>query len=210
MPLEKSPSPNTRPRSKKKLAGCERREAILEASVRLFLKNGFHATSFTMIAEEVGLSVAGLTHYFPTKVELLLAVLDKRDQATVHLVPDPIPHWDDFLAALKEINRRNVEIPETIRAFSLMNAESLLENHPAKAWFHKRTLDLRDRLAHSIHQAIDEKEIRDDTDPQSLASEIIAMMDGLQMLWLRFPQSTDMVVIFDAYLDRLNAFLKRD
>jgi AcrR family transcriptional regulator len=53
-----------------------RREQIVEAAVRLFAQHGFDGTSTRQIAQEVGITEGLIFHYFPTKADLLTAVLE--------------------------------------------------------------------------------------------------------------------------------------
>ncbi|MDO8720660.1 MAG: TetR/AcrR family transcriptional regulator, partial [Syntrophales bacterium] len=52
-------------------------EKILLTSAKLFSQKGAHGTSFQMIADEVGLDKSTLFHYFKSKEELVLRVLEK-------------------------------------------------------------------------------------------------------------------------------------
>ena len=47
------------------------RELILQAAMRLFLEEGYHATTSTRIAKELKISPGNMTFYFPTKEHLL-------------------------------------------------------------------------------------------------------------------------------------------
>jgi AcrR family transcriptional regulator len=49
----------------------DNRDKIMEASLRLFIKEGFHGTSTSKIANEAGVSNGTLFHYFKTKEELI-------------------------------------------------------------------------------------------------------------------------------------------
>ncbi|MFJ2028683.1 TetR family transcriptional regulator [Streptosporangium sp. NPDC087985] len=51
-------------------------DPILEAATRLFLRQGFHATSMREVAAEAGLSVAGIYHHYSSKQQILLVLLD--------------------------------------------------------------------------------------------------------------------------------------
>ncbi|MER6973687.1 TetR family transcriptional regulator [Nocardioides sp. NPDC000445] len=51
-------------------------EPVLEAAARLFVRQGFHATSMREVAAESGMSVAGIYHHYPAKEQILLALLD--------------------------------------------------------------------------------------------------------------------------------------
>ncbi|NYG59772.1 AcrR family transcriptional regulator/DNA-binding XRE family transcriptional regulator [Nocardioides daedukensis] len=49
---------------------------ILEAATRLFVRQGFHATSMREVAAEAGVSVAGIYHHYPAKELILVALMD--------------------------------------------------------------------------------------------------------------------------------------
>ncbi len=49
---------------------------ILGAAKRLFVRQGFHATSMREVAAESGVSVAGIYHHYSSKEKILLALLD--------------------------------------------------------------------------------------------------------------------------------------
>lgn len=57
------------------------RSRIVETSLRLMSENGVHATSMRRLADACGLNVATLYHYFPSKADLLTAVIAHRSYA---------------------------------------------------------------------------------------------------------------------------------
>jgi AcrR family transcriptional regulator len=54
----------------------ETRERILQDSLALFVEHGVAGTSLQMIANRLGVSKAAVYHQFPTKDEIILAVLE--------------------------------------------------------------------------------------------------------------------------------------
>jgi len=54
----------------------QRETAILEAAIKLFTEEGFHASSTRKIAAAAGVSEGTLFNYFGSKNDLLLAILD--------------------------------------------------------------------------------------------------------------------------------------
>ncbi len=56
------------------------REKILDAAFALFYKGGIHATGVDRVVEEAGVTRMTLYRHFPSKHELVLAVLNRRDQ----------------------------------------------------------------------------------------------------------------------------------
>ncbi|MES5098673.1 TetR/AcrR family transcriptional regulator [Agrobacterium sp. BA1120] len=197
-------SPDLAPGKKRKSPkGMIRREAILAAAMQHFAKDGYQNASFAAIAAEVGLSLPGLLHYFPTKVDLLLAILEKRDIESASAVGEEYADWRKVLLGLVEIARANQKIPSVVQVFAVLNAESLTTDHPASAWFAARVSHLQKNLVSSFQKGMAAGELRQDIDPHSIAAELISMMDGLQMLWLRSPEEFDMVTVFSAYVSRL-------
>ncbi|WP_234791283.1 TetR/AcrR family transcriptional regulator [Agrobacterium rubi] len=191
------------PRRRKSPKGAARREAILAAAMQHFAKDGYQSASFASIALDVGLSLPGLLHYFPTKVDLLLAVLEKRDIDNAPHVGEDYRDWHKVLHGLVGVAETNQTIPNVVQAFAVLNAESLTADHPASAWFASRVGTLKKNLVGCLQKGIADSEIRPETDPHSIAAELISMMDGLQMLWLRSPEEFDMVTVFSNYIKRL-------
>ena len=50
-------------------------------AARLFAATGYRGTSLADVAQAAGLSNAGLLHHFPSKEQLLIEVLRRRDEA---------------------------------------------------------------------------------------------------------------------------------
>ena len=57
-----------------------KREAVVGAAGRLFHSQGFHATGIDRIVAEAGVTPRTLYHHFRSKDDLLLAVLQKREE----------------------------------------------------------------------------------------------------------------------------------
>ncbi len=55
-----------------------RKEQIIEAAITLFAQQGFDGTSTRQIAGSIGITEGLIFHYFPTKADLLNAVLETR------------------------------------------------------------------------------------------------------------------------------------
>lgn len=183
--------------------GASRREAILAAAMHRFSREGYQSAAIADVAKDVGLSLPGLLHHFPTKVDLLLAILDKRDLESSAAIDIGQANWRAFLLGLIQIAKYNTGIPEVVRAFAILNAESLTQNHPAKAWFGNRAQQLQANIAAKLENGVLRGEVKRDVDCPAIAAEVIAIMDGLQMLWLRDPTSFDMVGAIASYIERL-------
>jgi AcrR family transcriptional regulator len=79
--------PLTKPR---KLAAQERSrvtvDALIEATARILVKDGFDKASTNRIAEVAGVSVGSLYQYFPGKDALVAAVMERHSQELMQVV----------------------------------------------------------------------------------------------------------------------------
>ncbi|SRR6266498_2833866 len=71
-----TPQQQTAPRTQREQKSLERRIQIVETALKLFARYGFDGTSTKTIAREVGVTEGLIFHYFPTKADILTAVLE--------------------------------------------------------------------------------------------------------------------------------------
>ena len=91
----------TAPTAGRRAAEAERRQRILEAGERAFVRNGFHATTMQHVADEVGMSAGNLYRYFPSK-EAIVEGLCELDQV-------------EMAQAFAELMADNLHIAEAMR-----------------------------------------------------------------------------------------------
>jgi AcrR family transcriptional regulator len=183
--------------------GRERRDAILAAANEVFAKRGFRGASLATIAKRVGMSEPGLLHHFASKEELLLEVLKLRDQHDDERIAQARAAHTGPVEVVLELCRQNQERPGIVRLFTILAAESVDDDHPAHEWFLARYRDRRAVLADRLANAQRDGDIDAALDPESVASQILAMFDGLQLQWLLNPGAVDMVAVFEDFLGRL-------
>jgi AcrR family transcriptional regulator len=68
----------------------DQRTRILDTALHLMAEGGVHAMSMRRLASACGLNVATLYHYFPSKAELLDAVVAQQDYAELLSTPPPV------------------------------------------------------------------------------------------------------------------------
>jgi AcrR family transcriptional regulator len=81
-------------------ARAKRRSQILEAAHRCFARKGFHLTTAAEISAEAEISVAGLYQYFPSKDDLILALIELDLAESVGLI-EVLMASENFLMVLK-------------------------------------------------------------------------------------------------------------
>ncbi|MEX5542108.1 TetR/AcrR family transcriptional regulator [Pseudomonas poae] len=200
------PAPKTRRAPK----GEKRREELLDAALQVFSLDGYSGASVARVAAIAGISVAGLLHHFPSKISLLMGVLQRRDEVNQRIADEVRAEksLSGLLGSLRAINRSNASAPGVVRAFTILNAENLLDTQPAWTWFQERYAGIQQRLHGQFADLVAMGEVRGDVDLAGLTEEILAMMDGLQIQWLRFPEQVDLVTRFDTYIARVDAAIR--
>jgi AcrR family transcriptional regulator len=183
--------------------GRERRDAILAAANEVFAKRGYRGASLATIAKRVGMSEPGLLHHFASKEELLLELLKLRDQHDDERIAEARAAHAHVLDVVLELCRQNQERPGIVRLFTILAAESVDDDHPAHDWFLARYGERRKTLTDRLAAAQRDGDVDPTLDPDSVASQILAMFDGLQLQWLLDPEAVDMSAVFGDFLSRL-------
>ncbi|MFT4067927.1 TetR/AcrR family transcriptional regulator [Paraburkholderia sp.] len=65
-------------------------DALIEATARILVKDGFDKASTNRIAEKAGVSVGSLYQYFPSKEALIAAVMERHSEELMQVVRDAL------------------------------------------------------------------------------------------------------------------------
>ncbi|MCW3491961.1 TetR/AcrR family transcriptional regulator [Microbacterium sp. SSM24] len=170
-----------------------RRRDILDAATDIFGAKGFTGGTLQEIADQVGMTHAGILHHFGSKDALLLEVLKHRDETDVaDLAEQHIPDGMDLFRHLVRTAFANAERPGIVQAYAVLSAESVTDDHPGREFFQKRYETLRAEVAHAFAVVCAERGIREPATVAYASTSILAVMDGLQVQWLLDPTSLDL------------------
>ncbi|TDO33968.1 TetR family transcriptional regulator [Kribbella sp. VKM Ac-2527] len=157
--------------------GVAKREEILTAALGVIAQHGYRKTSTRELASAVGLSEAGLLHYFGSKEQLFEAVLRARDAADTERLSDQ----PDAIGKLGAIVRHNSGVPGLVQLYSTFSAEAGDPEHSAHDYFVERYRNLREALAEGVRARQSAGTISTAADPDKIATLLIAVSDGLQI-----------------------------
>ncbi|PZU41255.1 MAG: TetR family transcriptional regulator [Microbacterium sp.] len=170
--------------------GVAKRDEILRTALEVIAREGFRNTSVRELADAVGLSQAGLLHYFGTKEELYTAILSKRDEvdAATYGPIDSAQQPDAVLETYLDVIRHNADVPGLVQLFAHVSVDAVDPEHPAHDYFAGRQHRLRDLFVPVIERLQQEGRLTTRIDPATLATIVLALGDGLQTQWLVDPE----------------------
>jgi AcrR family transcriptional regulator len=180
----------------------QRREEILDAALMIFAENGYRAGALKEVATVVGLSEAGLIHHFPNKKALLAAVLHRRDQRSVRLVPFDSGAYA-ALHGLVDLAKDNSQTPGVVRLHCTLSAEATSSEHPAHDYFRSRYSYYVRKLTDAFTRCEELGTLVSDVPPERAARALVALQDGLQLQWLLDPEHVDLPAEIDSAVRRL-------
>lgn len=174
-----------------------RRAEILSTATRLIAERGYNGVSIQAIADACGIAKSGLLHHFPDKVSILIGVLEARDQRDRGFADRPAGEFLDRETARARIDQlvlNNFRQREMIHLFTVLSSEALDPAHPAHDYFNRRLELTRATIRDSCTNW--------HPDPERVADQTLAFLDGLQLMWLRDP-SVPYAKLWADFADRM-------
>lgn len=185
------------------------REKLIVAARDLFMIQGYHNTGIAQILKQAEVNSGSLYYYFPTKEDLLLAVLEwYRDHIEDDLLAIHTAHVDDPIEkvfALLDGYRQMLHMFDYDMGCPIGNLALELSNtHPAA----------RSLLLVNFEQWVDSVEgflnagadrLPEDLDRRGLALHILATMEGAVMLARTYRS----LRVFDQTISQLRDYVER-
>ncbi len=188
-----------------------RRESLIRAGYAEILDKGLHATTLDSVVERAGSSKGGALYYFPTKDDLLYAVLEwlfSQLSATLDEVvrgqASPRARLASELEVLfhsAEVNRKLYQVLFDYLGISTRSNRF----RPLFAAFFERCYR-RDMAI--IEEGVKQRQFRQ-VDPAAGATAIRALVDGYCLQWLMGEDSVPLEVYRDRCRAVLGAYLLR-
>lgn len=175
---------------RKRMSPEERHLQIVQAAVKTIATKGYWGMSLQHLADELGITEAALYHYIDSKDDLLnMALTEYYDtpdadeyNARTATITDADGHRVCFYPRYcLNILLYNLQRPEMVQLFSVLNGEALMPDHPAHLFFvgrHQRNWELVRSMHWLLPASYDEKKF------YHLYTLAMSAMDGLQYRWL--------------------------
>ncbi|GAB4351319.1 MAG: ScbR family autoregulator-binding transcription factor [Candidatus Abyssubacteria bacterium] len=171
------------------------RKAIIEASLKLFARRGYHGTSVAQIAEATGMTKGALYWYFKGKEDLFLNVLDcireewqKNIMSRVESHEGVVEKLEQLFDATSEMVT-STENPCSMHLF-LVSAGAQPEMREFEGAIKAAYAGYVNTLASTIRTGQENGEIRKDIDAQSAAVGLIGCLEGIVLQARLHPPTT--------------------
>lgn len=167
-----------------------RRASILGSAIRLLSLKGYRGFTLQELAKQCGLTNGGVLHYFPSKEDVLAAVLEEMERRMTAGIADYVtaalgtagegPRTREVvLQIMRGILLQSCADAEISRLLTVMQIEALDPEHPAHDRIMESNRSMFERFAKLFESMCDE--------PDKVARQALAMMNGLYLLWLEEP-----------------------
>ncbi|GII98566.1 TetR family transcriptional regulator [Sediminihabitans luteus] len=184
-PSESAPGTPAGPRPTRRYAkGQATCAALVAAAGDVFGEVGYHGASLRDIAARAQISHPGLLHHYPTKADLLAAVLARRDEVDDAAIDADLAAGVDFFEALVRLVERNAARPRIVELFAVLSTEATSPDHPANGYFRARYARSVATVAAAVEARVEAGALAPGTDATSIARAVVALLDGLQVQWL--------------------------
>jgi len=171
-PTEDSADKNARPKRRKRLAASERREQILKAAQRVFIRSGLGGSRTRELAQEAGVNEATLFTHFKTKEELFDAAVVEPLEKLVEKEAN-IDGSYRRASSLEEQQRLNLEahhrLLDTIREiYPLLMTALFSDSERGREFYRNHLYPWFQSLVPSIRESYGGRQRNPDLDPQFL------------------------------------------
>ncbi|AEV83862.1 TetR family transcriptional regulator [Actinoplanes sp. SE50] len=159
-----------------------RRQQILDAAVRCFVRNGFHQTSMQDVIKEADLSVGAFYRYFKSKNELIMAIAGiKIGEVTGILdnllAADPMPPLPAFLDAVIGQVEATLQADQTVRIAIQIWGEATYDDEVAEVVrdVYRR---IRERMVRTAERARATGQLPPGADATAVGAAIFGLVQG--------------------------------
>jgi AcrR family transcriptional regulator len=174
----------------------EKRQEILDAAKRCFVRDGFRGASIADICAEAGISPGHLYHYFPSKEAIVAAGWSASLQAGAAQFAS-LMQGSNALAALSVVIEEAKN--RSLRGDFVMALEILAEsgrNPKLAKIMHQQSRSMRLILADFLRTSQAGGLIDPTLDPEAVAAILIGILDGARLMTIRDPK-IDMIKVLD-------------
>jgi TetR/AcrR family acrAB operon transcriptional repressor len=170
------------------------RNALLDAALRVFSRQGYESTRLEDIADEAGFTRGAIYHHFGGKVELYHALVSERFGRSNQMIHELIEQGGTPLEIMRRVLVRSLQYLEEDADYRAVQElvtfkTGILPELEVGMNIKKQQLEaFLGYITSLVVQGMEMGEIVRGKDPRDVAIAIIGMMNGVSLLWLFDPK----------------------
>jgi TetR/AcrR family transcriptional regulator, fatty acid metabolism regulator protein len=164
--------------------GGDKRDRILSAAVKVFARNGFHATRVSEVAKAAGVADGTIYLYFKSKEELLVSLFEDRVEKLLSFMRQELPKAADPPARLRAVIDMQLGLLEGERELAEVITVILRQStRLMKEFAAPRFLAYLDAIAKIVAEGQATGHFRKDISPSIAARAVFGALDGITLTW---------------------------
>jgi TetR/AcrR family transcriptional regulator, fatty acid metabolism regulator protein len=166
------------------LRAGDKRDRILRAAVRVFVKNGFYGTRVSAVAKAAGVADGTIYLYFKSKDELLLSLFEDRVENLLSFMKTELPKLPNAPSKLRRIIEIQLGVLEGERDLAevftviLRQSTKLLKQYAAPKFS-----AYLEAIAAVVTEGQAAGDFRGDISPLLVARATWGALDGIALTW---------------------------
>jgi AcrR family transcriptional regulator len=180
-----------------------KRQEILAAAMRCFLRSGLSGASTAQICAEAGISPGHLYHYFESKDAIIAAMADARLEGASERLKQEVHGGGSVISALQSEFEQPANPAQSALFFEML-AESRRNPQMAKILY-GRSRSMSDLIAEVIRHGQAQGEIQPGLHPRTAATAILGLMDARKAVSLHDPKqdARKVTALFKLFIEGL-------
>lgn len=186
----------------------QRRTELAAAAGRVLVTEGLEGLTTRRVAQEADVSKGILSHYFDSKADMVVAVLEyfyDRVETRIALKAEGLRGMAFVRAAMVEVLPLDrVRLEEAIAEMSF--AAASVSDPELRRWYRGERRRLHRELVSHLRDALTDGTLRTELDPAQVADDLLALMDSASLQAVIVGNSagaTQLIERLDALLDRV-------
>ncbi|MDY6796592.1 MAG: TetR/AcrR family transcriptional regulator [Actinomycetota bacterium] len=172
------------PRTRKRLPASERKELILDAAMRTFVEFGYHGAIMDTIAERASVTKPILYRHFPSKLDLLLSIVDRADKQLRNNMIDTTAKIGNLYEIIEREVKAHFDFVEKYdMGYRLIYESDLHVDKEVSERIKKTRLDIIDNVAESIRLNTNPAELSIQ-DAEIIGLMLVSIVESVAMSWI--------------------------
>jgi len=162
----------------------DKRDRILKAAVKVFAKNGFHATRVSEVAKAAGVADGTIYLYFKSKEELLVSLFEDRVSKLLTFMRESLPKTEGAPQRLRAVIDMQLGLLEGERDLAEVITVIIRQStRLMKEFAAPQFLAYLDAIAKIVQDGQASGDFRTDVSPHIAARAIFGALDGITLTW---------------------------